>query len=242
MLHQTKGIVLHQVKYSDTSVIVKIYTEHFGLQSYMVRGIKRKNAAIKSALLQHLTLVDLIVYHKPKTNIQHIKELKVEIPFQSIPYDILKSSIALFLNEILYHVIREEESNADLFNFLKNSIQFLDITESQTANFHLIFLIKLTQYLGFYPKANFSANCSYFNMEEGKFTSHQGSEKSFIHLPYSQYLYDLTQTTYQDFNTFQINTLHKAQLLEIILNYYRLHLPVSLIIKSHHVLQTVLNE
>jgi DNA repair protein RecO (recombination protein O) len=242
MLHQTRGIVLHQVKYSDTSVIVKIYTELFGLQSYLVRGIKRKNAAIKSALLQHLTLIDLVVYHKPKSNIQHIKELKIEIPFQSIPYDIRKSSIALFINEILYNVVREEESNKDLFNFLNHSIQFLDISETNTANFHLLFLIKLSQFLGFYPKNNFSDSSTCFSLEEGNFTSQKGPENLFIPLPYSQYIYDLTQSTFEDLKLFQINPSQKYQLLEIILNYYRLHLPVTLNIKSHLVLKTVLND
>ncbi len=242
MLHNTPGIVLHQVKYSESSVIAKIYTELFGLQSYIIRGIRSKKSKIKSALLQHLTLVDLVVYHKAKSNIHNIKEIKIAYPFHSIPYNIHKSSITIFLNEILYHVIKEEEANADLFKFLFNAIQILDLKESHYAAFHYLFLVQLSKYLGFYPKTNFSATNCNFNLEEGKFTNQKGIENIYISPPFSTYISNLTNCSFKDLESLNISSIHKNQLLEILLNYYRLHLPVPLNIKSHHVLQTVLND
>lgn len=242
MLHNTPGIVLHQVKYSESSVIAKIYTELFGLQSYMIRGIRSKKSKIKSALLQHLTLVDLVVYHKTKSNIHNIKEIKIAFPFQTIPYNISKSSIAVFINEILYHVIKEEEANSDLFKFLFNSIQILDLKESEYASFHYLFLMQLTKYLGFYPKNNFSTTNCNFNLEEGKFTHQKGPENLYVTTPFSSYIFNLCSYSFEDLGELNVNSLHKNQLLEILLNYYRLHLPVPLNIKSHHVLQTVLND
>jgi len=242
MLHNTPGIVLHQVKYSESSVIAKIYTELFGLQSYMIRGIRSKKSKIKSALLQHLTLVDLVVYHKTKSNIHNIKEIKIAYPFQTIPYNISKSSIAVFINEILYHVIKEEEANSDLFKFLFNSLQILDLRESHYANFHYLFLIQLSKYLGFYPKNNFSATNNNFNLEEGNFTNQKGPENLYLTVPYSTYIYELTSSSFENLGAININSAHKNQLLEFLLNYYRMHLPVTLNIKSHHVLQTVLND
>lgn len=242
MLHATPGIVLNQVKYSESSVIAKVYTEKFGLQSYMVRGIHSKKSKIKSALLQHLTLVDLVVYHKPKNNIHNIKEIKIAHPFQSIPYHIHKSSIAIFINEILYHVIKEEEANEDLFRFLFNSIQILDLLDEGFTTFHYSFLIQLTKHLGFFPKSNFSnKNCN-FNQEEGQFTNQSGPENIFISPPYSSYISELAIQSYNNIKSVNIKSSHRNQLLEILLNYYRLHLPVALKIKSHLVLQTVLND
>ena len=242
MLYNTPGIVLHQVKYSESSVIAKIYTESFGLQSYMVRGVRNKKSKIKSALLQHLTLVELVVYHKTKSNIQNIKEIKIAYPFYSIPYDVYKSSIAIFLNEILYHVIKEEEANADLFKFLFNAIQFLDLKKSHYTSFHYLFLMQLSKYLGFYPKTNYSAKNCIFNMEEGKFSDQKGPENLFLSPPFSSYISNLTSLSFEKLEFFKINSVHRNQLLEILLNYYRLHLPISLNIKSHLVLQTVLND
>ena len=242
MLHKTPGIVLHQVKYSESSVIAKIYTELFGLQSYIIHGIRNKKSKIKSALLQHLTLVDLVVYHKAKSNIHNIKEIKIAYPFHSIPYNIHKSSITVFINEILYHVIKEEEANADLFKFLFNSIQILDLKESHYATFHYLFLMQLTKHLGFYPKNNFSASHCNFNLEEGKFTDQKGPENFYITPPFSAYISDLTTRSFEDLESLNISSIHRNQLLEILLNYYRLHLPVALNIKSHQVLQTVLND
>ena len=242
MLHNTPGIVLHQVKYSESSVIAKIYTELFGLQSYMIRGIHSKKSKIKSALLQHLTLVDLVVYHKAKSNIHNIKEIKIAYPFQSIPYNIHKSSITIFLNEILYHVIKEEEANDDLFKFLFNAIQILDLKESQFASFHYLFLIQLSKYLGFYPKTNYSEEDCNFNLEDGKFTNQEGPENLYVPPPYSTYISDLSTQSFENLENLKISLSHRNKLLEILLNYYRMHLPVPLKIKSHLVLQTVLND
>lgn len=242
MLHNTPGIVLHQVKYSESSVIAKIYTELYGLQSYMIRGIRSKKSKIKSALLQHLTLVDLVVDHKAKSNIHNIREIKIAYPFQSIPYNIHKSSIAVFLNEILYHVIKEEEANPDLFQFLSNAIQILDLKESHYSVFHYLFLIQLSKYLGFYPKTNYSEKNCNFKLEDGKFTHEKGPENLFIPLPYSLYICNLSMCSFENLESVKINSLHRNQLLEILLDYYRMHLPVPLKIKSHLVLQTVLND
>ena len=241
MLHNTRGIVFHQVKYSETSIIVKIYTELFGLQSYLIRGVRSKTSKIKPALLQHLTLVDLIVYHKQKKDIQTIKEVKIAYPYKTIPYDIIKSSVAVFLNEVLYKVIREEEPNPGLFAFLFNSLQILDIREKNIADFYLIFLIRLTKYLGFFPKNNFSVQNCNFHLEEGLFTLNTHPEELIVKKPFSEYLSDLTETSYENSTKLKILPQHRSKLLEDILNYYQLHIPAVINIKSHHVLQTVLN-
>jgi len=242
MLHKTRGIVLNKVKYSETSLIVKIYTELFGLQSYLVRGIRSKKSNIKPALLQHLALVELVVYHKEKKSIQNIKEIKSAFQFNSIPFDIRKSSIIVFLNEILCKVIKEEECNKDLFEFLFNSIKILDIKDEEVSDFHLIFLVQLTKFLGFFPKNNYSKTSDIFDLEGGEFSGENMKGKYFIKKPYSKYFSDLFNISHENSETFSILPNHRNILIEYILDYYRLHLPGIGEIKSHQVLKTVLND
>lgn len=149
MLYKTRGIVFRFTKYGETSIIVNIFTESFGLQSYIVNGVRSKSAKNKIALFQPLTLLELVVYNKENANIKRIKELKCVHPFQSLSTDIKKSTIGMFLIEIMNKTIKEESHTGDFFSFLFNSIQTLDLLEESVENFHLIFLLKLSRYLGF---------------------------------------------------------------------------------------------
>jgi len=103
-IHDTRGVVLHQIKYSESSIITKIYTEAFGIQSFLVRGVRKKGSKIKAGLFQTLSLVDLVVYFKEKSNIQNLKEIKSALPQTSIPFNIKKSTIAIFLKELNLHL------------------------------------------------------------------------------------------------------------------------------------------
>src|ERR1035437_6833481 len=173
MIHKTRGIVLRTVDYSDTSLIVKIYTEQFGIQSYLIKGARRKNVSIKGNLLQPLALLELVVYKKEKKQLQTLKEVGAEIHFTSIPNDQAKTSILFFLNEILLKCLQEEEENAELFLFLHETIQTLDSVEKNFSNLHLIFLIRFSRFLGFFPQGNFSDTNSIFDLREGRFVKQE---------------------------------------------------------------------
>lgn len=149
MLHKTKGIVFRLTKYGETSIIVNIFTELFGLRGYIVNGVRGKSAKSKIALYQPLTLVDLVVYHREHAHLERIKEIKCFHPFHSISTDVQKSSIAIFMIEIVNKTVKEESPNAELFEFLFESILMLDSLPEGYENFHLIFLLKLSRYLGF---------------------------------------------------------------------------------------------
>lgn len=239
MLHHTRGIVFHQVKYSETSLIVKIYTEQFGLQSYMIRGIRNKKSLIKPALLQPFTLVEIVVYHNEKKDLQHLKEIQIACPFKSIPFDIRKSSVLIFLNEILNCVIREQESNPGLFQFIYNSIESFDLTDQGINDFHLNFMMELTRHLGFYPKKNFNEENTVFDMQEGVFTHQVMSSNTLMHKPYSEYFAALLS----DGNSpVQMNPSNRQTMLEYMIRFYKLHIPGIKEIKSHSVLKAVLND
>jgi DNA repair protein RecO (recombination protein O) len=240
-LYQTQGIVLHQIKYGDSSLIAKIYTESFGLQSYLFKGIRRATSKIKPTLLQHGTLVEMIVYHKTTGGLQHVKEIKNASHYQSIPFDIRKSSIVLFISEVLYRSLYEEESNPTLFSFLFESFRYLDMTGQPVANFHLIFMTKLMRYLGFFPQPKSSPSKQYFDMKEGHFTDHEPSHKQSIGPGLSDLFNSLLSANYEDLGKIHVPSTHRMELLNKILVYYSLHLPSFREIKSHLILHEVLD-
>src|ERR1700759_5856895 len=123
MLHKTRGIVFKTTDYSESSVIVQVFTEKFGLQSYIVNGARKPKAKISRNMLQPLHLLDMVVYHKNTGNVQRIKELKNAPVLQSIPYDIVKSSMAMFLNEVLYKSIKHQSADENMFHFIFSAIE-----------------------------------------------------------------------------------------------------------------------
>jgi len=149
MLHKTRGIVFRFTKYGETSIIVNIFTELFGLQSYIVNGVRSKSGKNKIALFQPLTLLELVVYHRANANINRIKEIKCLHPYQSIYLDIKKSAAALFINEVVNKTIKEESHASEMCNFMIDSFVALDKMTTHVENFHLIFLLKLSRLLGF---------------------------------------------------------------------------------------------
>jgi DNA repair protein RecO (recombination protein O) len=151
MLHKTQGVVFRFTNYSETSIIVNIFTAAFGLQSYIVNGARGKTGKGKIALYQPLTLLDLVVYHRENASILRIKEVKCIHPYQSITSDFRKSTIALFLNEIVNKTVKDQSHARELCEFLIQSFTHFDLQQTNIENFHLIFLIRLSQHLGFRP-------------------------------------------------------------------------------------------
>ena len=150
VLHKTKGIVFRFTKYGETSIIVNIFTEVFGLQSYIVNGVRSNSKRSKIALFQPLTLLDLVVYYKENANILRIKEVKCYHPYQSIALVVHKSAIAMFINEVLNKAVKEQSHAEEIHDFISCSLLALD-TQFHSENFHLIFLLGLSKHLGFGP-------------------------------------------------------------------------------------------
>lgn len=240
MLAKTKGIVLKTINYSETSVIAKIYTEEFGLKSYMIQGVRKRKAKTKANSLALLSLLDLEVYNRENKDLHHIKELKSAHIFQSLPYDIVKSSIAQFLNELIYNSIHEEEPNPALFHFLFNAIQMLDLLEDKFASFHVHFAVQLSKYLGFGPaEASYQEN-ALFDLADGKF--HYNERFGIYKLSEEESLifYKASALSFEYFNQLQISKVMRKKMLAYVLRYYQLHLPDFKALKSHEVLEVVL--
>lgn len=152
MIHKTKGVVFRFTRYGETSIIVNIFTEQFGLQTYIVNSVRSKKSKSSMALYQPLTLLDMVVYHKENGGIMRIKELKCSYPFRVIPNDIRREAIAMFLVEILNKAVKEQSHPEALYKFIEHSLINLDTVEKGIENFHLFFLINLSKHLGFGPQ------------------------------------------------------------------------------------------
>jgi DNA repair protein RecO (recombination protein O) len=207
----------------------------------MIRGVRKRKAKIRSAHLQHLTLVEIETNFRSRKNIQHLTSLKIIDPFRDIPFNIKKSSIIIFLNEILTRVIREEEANKNLFGFIYNGIRFLDLTEESFALFHHLFLIQLTRFLGFYPenKNHLKPN---FNLEEGVFTNDSGPSGLIANATLSDHFKKLLNTPFEAIHEVSVPLQIRNELLDMILDYYKYHLPGITHFKSHLILSEVLSE
>lgn len=238
MLHTTKGIVFHYFKYAEKSVITKIYTEKFGLQSFIINGVRGQKSKPNPVYLQPLSLVEINGYHKKKGGLQQVKNIKLDVPFQSIPFNIHKSSMAFFIAEILSKSIKEEEPNPDLFNYLFNAIQVLDLEEKEYANFHLIFLVQLIKYLGFFPQNQQKG--VFFDLQEGIFSNIPPPHQQFITTPISELFFNILGTNF-DSDPLQIDNNQRKTLLTALINFYSLHLSNFGGSKSRKVLEDLLN-
>ena len=228
MLHNTKGIVLSCIKYAESSVICKIYTEKFGLVSCIVHGVRKKKG--KSNYYQPLSILDMNIHYNKKINLQKVKEVRPFIQYQTIPFDIKKSSVAMFLAEVLKKSLHEEEENLSLYLFLETSLENLDGQEFN-SQFHLQFLIRLSKYLGFYPNIN-NDSYSYFDLLNGQFVS--------ILPEHTHYITEVN--IFSDLlKGKKVENKVKKRMLEYLIEYYQLHVEGFGKIKSKEILEIVHN-
>lgn len=238
MLEKTRGIVLRTMKYKDSSLIVDIYTEVRGRASFWVNVSRSRKSAVKSVLFQPLALVELEADFRPNTSIYKVRESKLFYPFTSLPYDPYKSSIALFLAEFLYRAIREEDENRPLFAYLQHSIEWLDTARQPFANFHLVFLMRLSRFLGLYPNLDDYQEGDYFDLQSACFTSTPPqSHSQYLSPREALHLKNLMRMRFETMHLFRMNRVERNRCLTILNDYYRLHLPDFPMLKSIEVLQ-----
>ncbi|MDB5156276.1 MAG: recO [Mucilaginibacter sp.] len=240
MLHKTRGIIFRATDYGESSVIVQIFTEKFGLQSYIINGAKKPKAKIGRNMLQPLHLLDLVVYHKNTGGVQRISELKNAPVLLSIPYDVIKSCIAIFLNEVLYKAVKQQSPDENLFDFIFSAIEWLDHQTESVANFHLIFLTRLTRYLGFYPDRYMAGNADYFDIKNGLFTRFKPDSVSYLSPPHTQNFGLILQTGFENMHLLKLSNDERRYLIQKLLEYYAMHIEGFGNIKSADVLEEVL--
>lgn len=242
MYFQTRGIFLKQTPYSETSAVVKVYTEEFGLQAYIVKGFKNRKSKVRSAFLQPLAVLDMIVTRREKAGLQHIREVKPAIVFKTLSEDIKKTSVLLFINELLYKTLQEENPHKEMFSFIVDSLLAFDEPEGFSNYFHLSFAMKLTEYLGFFPGGRYCEETSVFDLEGGTFIpSPNISGFGFIMGEECQYFDRLLVEDTHSKASLKVPVGIRRELLEKILLYYSYHIPTAKDFKSHLVLHQVLS-
>lgn len=240
MLHKTKGIVLKITDYADNSIIAKILTQKFGVQTYLINGVKKPKAKIRLNMLQPLHLLDMVVYHKPNGNMQRISDARSEPILQTIPYNILKSSLVMFINEMIYKSLKEQHEDETMFEFIFKSIEWLDTTNEGITNFHLIFLSKLTRFLGFYPDMSTMDKSAFFDLKQGVFTHQQPLHIYFIEEEFIKKWIDLFLWPLDNFSQFKLDQKSRKYFIKKLIDYYALQIENFGEVKSHLVLEEVL--
>jgi len=239
MLIKTKAIVLTSIKYGESDLIVKCLTEE-GVKSYLIKRIFRsKSKNMKIGYFQALSLLDLSAYHNKRGNLNKIAEARVSYLYRSLATNIYKQSIALFLAEVLGNTLKEEEQNQIQFDFIETSLKWLDQHDS-FSNFHLIFLFQLTKYLGFYPDVD-HAGAEYFDLEEGNFTGLKPYRNSLSGKNLILFK-SIIGIKFDDMVALKWNSEARQIVLDILLEYYELHLPGFKKPRSLKVLKEVFNE
>lgn len=239
MLYSTKGIIFHSVPYSDSRIIAKIYTQDFGLLSFIVSVSRTKSGKIKTPLLQALTQVEMRIEKKEKSHLHALRDITLGVPYAHLHNDIVKTTIALFVAEVLYKTVREEERNEALYTFVSSSLLALDVAHEGVANFHLVFMMHLARFLGFYPLENDAGPKGVFDLTNGTFVGNSPGHFNFLDAVESRLFEAVFHADFQHMHELQLNGEKRRIALNAIIRYYELHVAGMQKLVGHEILATV---
>lgn len=242
MLQKTEGIILRTIKYNETSNIVDVYTSYCGRYSFVVSIPKTRRSAIRTSLFQPLALVEIEAdFHANARRMSRIKNVRLAYPFTSIPFDQRKTTIAFFMAEFMIYSLREEVENEKLFKYLCNSILWLDSCVDHFANFHLVFMMHLSWFLGFYPNLTGYKKGDCFDLQNSCYISMRPLDNRQLYLQPDEayHIGMLMRMNYNNMHLFNMSRAQRNRCIEVLLLYYRIHLPEFPDLKSVAVLREV---
>lgn len=241
MLVKSKGVILHQIKYTDSGVVVQTYTREFGRISFLVKGMRSKRSGKHNALFQPMFILDFVFYYRESRNMHLLKEFSVSYLPADIYSDVKKSCIAVFLGEVLTSVLKEESPHPQLFDFIENSVRYFDNSRTGFSNFHIAFLIGLSSFLGFEPGTRNDANNKYFDLLNGAFIPLPPAHANFADPEISDILAAFFLISYDKMGKIPLTGKQRNDVLETIIRYYSIHLPGLKKIHSLEVLKEIFN-
>jgi len=224
MLLKTEGIVLGVSSYSDAYSIARVFTRDFGRVSYLLPKSRGRKAKIKPSLFFPLSLLRMEVEHMPARDVQRLKETERLVPLYDLCTHMTKVSLAFFLSEFLSYVLRESDRNELTFDYVRNSIETLEVTEKGLANFHLAFMVGLTRFLGIYPNMERSVGADYFDLLHGEYVTRAPAHNHYLKRGEGGYLHLLQRMTYHNMHRFRLSRDDRNLIVNHLLQYYRLHL------------------
>lgn len=218
-----RGVVLRTIKYNDKNAVVRVYTDTRGLLSFLLPQSGGKSARVRRALFQPLSLVEIVSDILPSRDLYRIKESRCLVPLPALHADPAKNAVALFLTELVSHVIVEQERNTPLFNYIAGAVQMLDRMEDGVANFHICFLYNLGVFIGIEPDAGTYAPGRCFDMMNGVFSDGLPPHGHFVTGREADAVYLLSRISFSNLHLFRFSREQRMRLLEMMLGYYRLH-------------------
>ena len=238
-VYKARGIVLHTVKYGESALIAYVFTDVGGRRTYMIPGAySRRGKSHKSALFQPMFLLEFEGYEQPKAEMHRMKEVRMLQPLTSLPFDVRKSTISLFMAEVLYRLIKEVEANEPLFDFLSASIVQLDALQEGIANFHLWFLVRLSAYLGFYP-GNEYRNGGWFDIRSGLFCDEMPQHRTCMNPTSARLLGRLMECEAEGLGDLQLGRMDRVEFMEAMLIFFGYHFDAIHSVQSLRILQEV---
>ena len=239
MLDKTRGIILHQIKYTDSGIVVQMYTRKFGRQSFLIKGMRNKKTGKHNIHFQPMFILDLELYYKSSREMQSLKEFSVFFTPFDIYTNIKKSSVAIFLGEVLTSVLKEESPHEEMFDFIEESIVYFDQCSEGYANFHIAFLAGLSSFLGFEPGQRADREEKFFDMVNGVFVPIPPVHGNYANEEITDILADFFVASYDSIKTISLTGKTRNDVLETLVKFYSLHLPGLKKIKSLEVLKEV---
>lgn len=236
---RTEAVVLRTVRYGDSKVIVDMLTEECGRVSFICSISKSGRGRVRKQLFQPLTLLDVVFDYRENVQLQRFRDVGISKPYVSIPFSSSKLSIVLFLAEFLAYATRDERDNRLLFEYIEKSLLWLDSSQQAFANFHLVFMMHLTRFVGFYPNLEDSGGAAWFDLREGSFTRVRPLHPDYIGPAEASHISMLMRMDFDNMRFFRMTRYERNRCVELILSYYRLHVPNFPELRSLDVLKTL---
>ena len=237
MLISTPAIVLNTIPYGDTSVIAHLFSLQRGLLGVIIKGARGNKKSRKQAILQVLTIVEIHINLRENKDLHFLKEIRLLHPYTGIPFSTPKTAQALFIAELLRKSIKEEEKNVDLYEFITNSLMFLDESTRELPAFHLKFMLDLSKHLGFYPENNFDEKHPYFQFTDGVF--HHSFGDTCLVAEASHDIHRLMNCSFSDLENFSLRREQRKVLLRNLMLFYLWHMPSFKELQTPDVLEDV---
>lgn len=239
MLIKTQAIVLRTHKYGESQLIIDLLTKSMGCVTFIQHVQQSTKKRIGIPFFQPLTLLEIEYDHRRNSQLQHFKDISVAYPFKTLPFDPYKVSIALFSAEFLYNCVRREPSDEALFDFILNSVRWLDMSSGSCSNFHLVLMLHLSRFIGFYPNLDDYRQDDFFDLRNGVFCPIPPSHSEYIVPEEASKIRLLMRMTYESMGLFHFSRHERNRCVRLIIDYYRLHIPSFPEMNSLSVLETL---
>lgn len=240
MLVKTRGIVLRNLRYGDTSLIADIYTRELGLQSFILQGVRKARASLPAGLFQVMTLLDLVIYHKEGASLKRVREASPLLVYRSLPADMRHNAVGIFLVEVVRNALPHAEANPDLYDLLDEAFTTLDERTDDLPVYLLRVLLALAEPLGFSPSPGYGEATPYFDLLEGVFVARPPAHPHYLLPDAAQFMDDLRGPLRETAVPAGLGPAQRRALLDGLMTYYRLHQEHFREPRSRAILQQVL--